>query len=210
MQLQAFYDGTIQTGRRSTSYKPAQESSMLRKDVSRTDIWDIDFQHSFAAGDRNSIIWGLNARYNRTKKRDINMFFSLQSETELQRLYSAFVQDEIKLVPNLLHLTVGSKFEYNSYTQLEVQPSVRILYMPSDTHSFWGAVSRAVRTPSTLEAHGLINSGFIARGSLFPLSPPGIVQLQGNEDYNSEDLIAYEAGYRFNLAHDFSLETALY
>jgi iron complex outermembrane receptor protein len=210
MHLQAFYDGVIQTGRRSTAYKPAQESSLLRKDVSRTDVWDIDFQHSFAAGDRNSIIWGLNARYNRAKKRDRNIFFSLQSETEVQRLYSAFVQDEIQLVPNLLHLTVGSKFEYNSYTQLEVQPSIRMLYTPSDRHSFWTAVSRAVRTPSTLEAHGLVNSGFIARGSLFPLSPPGIAQLQGSEDYHSENLIAYETGYRFNLLRDFSLDTALY
>ena len=151
-----------------------------------------------------------NARYNQSKKRDINIFFSQQSETEKQRLYSAFVQDEIKLVPDLLSLTIGSKFEYNSYTQLEVQPSVRMLYTPSDRHSLWAAVSRAARTPSVVEEHGLVNAAAIARGGLFPLSPPGLVQLQGDKDYDSEDLIAYEAGHRFNLAHDFSVDTALY
>jgi iron complex outermembrane receptor protein len=128
----------------------------------------------------------------------------------MQRLYSAFVQDEIRLVPDRLSLTVGSKFEYNSSTQLEVQPSIRMLYTPSDTQSFWAAVSRAIRTPSLLETDGYVPSAFIARGSLFPLSPPGLVELQGSEDYNSEKLIAYEAGHRVQLAQNFSLDTALY
>ncbi len=210
MQLQAFYNSDTTTGRRSTTYQPVQGSDLLKNDLARIDTWDIDFQHSFAADGRNSIIWGLNARYNKVKKRDINIFFSLDSETEAERLYSAFVQDEIRLVPDLLSVTVGSKFEYNSYTQLEVQPSVRMLYTPSERHSLWAAVSRAARTPSVLESKGMINSAVIARGGLFPLSPPGLVQLQGDKDYNSEDLIAYEAGYRFNLAPDFSVDTALY
>lgn len=210
MQLQAFYNGIAHRGERNTSYIPAKDSPALRDDTDRTDTWDLDFQHTFALGNSNSIIWGLNTRYNRVKKRDINIFFRLDSETEQQRLYSAFVQDELQLMPGLLSLTVGSKFEYNSYTQLEVQPSARLLYTPSDRHSFWLAVSRAVRTPSILEDHGSLNSGFIDRGSLFPLSPAGIVQLQGNKDYGSEELIAYEAGYRFNLAAGFSLDTALF
>ncbi len=210
MQLQAFYNGIAHRGERSTPYKPAQNSPLLRDDTNRIDTWDLDFQHTFALGSRNSIIWGLNARYNRVKKRDINIFFALDSDTEIERLYSAFVQDELQLVPDLLSLTVGSKFEYNSYTQLEVQPSARLLYTPSARHSFWAAVSRSVRTPSILEEHGSVNSAFIARGSLFPLSPPGIVQIQGNKDYGSEELIAYEAGYRFNLAAGFSMDTAVF
>ncbi len=210
MQLQLFYDGGIQSARRSTPYKPAQDSPVLGKDLTRIDTYDIDFQHSFAADSRNSIIWGLNARYNRVKKRDLNIYFTLASETETQRLYSAFVQDEIELVPDRLRLTVGSKFEYNSSTQLEVQPSMRMLYTPSDTQSFWAAVSRAVRTPSVMETDGFVPSAYIARGSLFPLSPPGVAELQGNEDYNSEKLIAYEAGHRVQLAQNFSLDTALY
>ena len=210
MKLQLFYNGYEPDGSRTTSYKPAQDSRELRKDPSRTDTYDADFQHSFAIGSFNSIIWGLNARYSRVKKKDINIYVAFDSETETQRIYSTFVQDEIQLVPERLSLIVGSKFEYNSSTQLEVQPSVRMLYTPSDTQSFWGAVSRAARTPSVTETSGRIRSAFIARGSLFPLSEPGFAELQGNKDYNSENLIAYEAGHRFKLAPDFSLDTALY
>ncbi|MBN2106934.1 MAG: TonB-dependent receptor, partial [Deltaproteobacteria bacterium] len=210
MQLQLFYDGGLQSARRSTPYKPAQDSPVLGKDLTRIDTYDFDFQHSFAADSRNSIIWGVNARYNRVKKRDFNIYFTLASEKETQRLYSAFVQDEIQLVPERLSLTVGSKFEYNSSTQLELQPSIRMLYTPSDTQSFWAAVSRAVRTPSVLETDGFVPSAYLARGSLFPLSPPGVVEMQGSEDYNSEQLLAYEAGHRAQLAQNFSLDTALY
>jgi len=210
MKLQLFYNGYEANGTRRTSYKPAQDSRELRKDPSRVDTCDADFQHSFAIGSRNSIIWGLNTRYSRVKKEDINIYVALASETETQRLYSAFAQDEIQLVPERLSLIIGSKFEYNSSTQLEVQPSVRMLYTPSDTQSFWGAVSRAVRTPSVVETKGRIRAAFFEPGSLFPLSPPGVAEMQGNEDYDSENLIAYEVGHRFKLAPDFSLDTALY
>lgn len=210
MKLQLFYDGGIQTARRSTTYKPAQESRELQKDLTRGDTYDIDFQHSFAFGGRNSLLWGLNSRYNRIKKRDYNIYFALDSETETQRLYSAFVQDEIELVPERLRLTVGSKFEYNSYTQLEVQPSVRMLYTPSETQSFWWAVSKAARTPSALENEGRVRSAYFARGSLFSLSSPGTAEMQGNEDYGAEKLIAYEVGHRVQISPELSLDTAVF
>ena len=210
MKLQFFYDGYIQSGRRTTSYRPAQNSDELKKDLVRFDTWDLDVQHTFALGDRHGIIWGFSSRYTRIKKRDTTVLFNLASRTEQQRLYSSFVQDEIQLVPERLTLTVGSKFEYNSSTQLEVQPSVRMLYTPSATQSFWGAVSRAVRTPSALETEGRIRSAYIPRGRLFPLSPQGIAEMQGNKDFSSESLIAYEVGHRVQLAPNLSLDTALF
>ncbi len=210
MKLQVYYTGYYQKAERSTGDKTVQNSSELKRDPSRVDTYDIDLQHTFALGDSNSIIWGLNARYNKLKKQDAEIYFKFESETETERLYSAFVQDEIVLVPERLRLTVGSKFEYNSYTQLEVQPSIRMLYTPSETQSFWWAVSKAARTPSALENEGRVREAYVARGRLFPLSPPGIAELQGNRDYASENLIAYEAGHRVQLAQNLSLDTALY
>src|SRR5258706_13160932 len=62
-------------------------------------------------------------------------------------LLSAFVQDDITLVKDRLHLFLGSKFEENSYTGFEVQPSARMLWTPTEGTPF-GPASPAVRNPS--------------------------------------------------------------
>ncbi len=210
LQLQAYYYHQKQYSYRSTDDRLAQGSEELENDGTSMNIYDLDLQHTFAAGDRNSIVWGLNSRYISSYKRDNSYYFNFKSRHEKLRLYSAFAQDEIKLVPDLLRLTVGSKFEYDSYTHLQVQPSIRLLYTPSATQSFWGAVSRAVRTPSQVENVGRVRAGYIAPGGLFRLSPPALAELTGNIDYGAEDLIAYELGHRIEPAENVSLDTALF
>ena len=49
-----------------------------------------------------------------------------------------------------LFVTVGSKFERNEFTGLEVQPTVRARWS-APRHSVWGAVSRAVRVPTRFD-----------------------------------------------------------
>jgi iron complex outermembrane receptor protein len=112
-------------------------------------------------------------------------------------LFSAFVQDEITLVEDLFRLTLGSKFEHNDYTGYEVQPSGRLLYTPHKHHTFWGAVSQAVRTPSQADREVRISSSIVPSEYLF--LPPGDlaeITISGNEEFQSEKLIAYELGYR--------------
>lgn len=103
---------------------------------------------------------------------------------ELSRhLVTGFIQDEIKLIANRLHLTIGSKIEHNEYTGFECQPSGRIAWTPAKRHMFWGAISRAVRTPSRIDRH------------LFaPRDPPFL--LAGNRAFKSEKLYAFELGYK--------------
>src|SRR5207253_2524517 len=61
----------------------------------------------------------------------------------------------------------------------------------------WGAISRAVRTPSRYDRDLLIPSGLINAPP--PLQFPA-AYLQGSADFHSEALVAYEAGYRAELA----------
>ncbi len=114
-------------------------------------------------------------------------------------LYSAFVQDEIAFFQDQVHLTLGSKFEHNDYTGFEIQPSARLMWAVNSNNKVWGAVSRAVRTPSRAEADA--SASYVAY-DLFAMGagPPGIplvVTALGNEEFASEELLAYEIGYRF-------------
>ncbi len=56
-----------------------------------------------------------------------------------QRLYSAFLQDEIALAADLA-LTVGSKIEHNDYTGFEYEPNVRLQWSWVQNQSVWAAI----------------------------------------------------------------------
>ncbi len=116
-------------------------------------VFDIDLQKQIRPLHDHDIVWGLGYRYNRD--RFGNTFQSeMDPPTETTELFSAFVQDEITLKEDALWLTTGIKVEHNDYTGTEYQPTLRLLWKPLRHHSFWAAVSRAVRTPSRIERSG--------------------------------------------------------
>jgi iron complex outermembrane receptor protein len=118
------------------------------------------------------------------------------------------MQDEITLVPDNLRLTLGAKLEQNSFTGLEFQPSGRLLWTPHERHSVWGSVARAVRTPSRVEDNGRINLQVLPAGAVGPL--PAVVSAFGQQNFRSEELIAYEAGYRFQPKKWLSVDAAAF
>jgi iron complex outermembrane receptor protein len=105
-----------------------------------------------------------------------------------------FVQDEVALQPDRLSLTFGTKIEHNDFTGWEVQPSARLAWTPHPRHTLWASVSRAVRTPSRSErGFGLfVKPPFALR----ELPVPILAHAMGHPDFGSEDLLAYEFGYR--------------
>jgi iron complex outermembrane receptor protein len=167
---------------------------------------DVDLQHRFAAGTRHDILWG--ARYRYTKDDYINSSISDMDPLSRQdNLYSTFVQDEISFLENQVRLTLGSKFEHNDYSGFEVQPSARLMWAVNSENKIWGAVSRAVRTPSRGETDAVFSN--LASPSPIP-GVPVVVEFVGNENFESEELVAYELGYRFIPAREFSVDVTLF
>jgi len=117
------------------------------------------------------------------------------------------VQDDITLVKDRLHLFLGSKFEENSYTGFEAQPSARMLWTPNERNSVWGAVSRAVRTPSRANE----DLSVPIAGARDPQSGlPVELNVVGNRGLYSEQLVAYELGYRSQVSKTFSVDAAAF
>jgi len=175
----------------------------------RNDTLDIDFQNNFTIGNRQKLIWGLAYRYMKDKFTEAE-YTNLSPDSRNNQLFSAFIQDEIALIDNKLFLTLGSKFEHNDYSGFEVQPTARLMWNMAENQRLWGAVSRAVRTPSRAEKDVNLLVQVIPpdpRGIPFPTA----VTLEGDSGSKSEELIAYEIGYRYELARTASLDiTAFY
>ena len=84
-----------------------------------------------------------------------------------------------------LFATFGSKFDNNNITNFEYQPSAKLAYTPDEKTSIWGAITRAVRTPSLYER---------------AQSP----------DLQSEDLLSYEIGYRRQATEKYFWELSVF
>ncbi len=172
------------------------------------DTLDIDFQHQFQPLPGHDLIWGLGYRRIRDDFDD-TFLGAMVPGSSTHDLYSAFIQDEIELVPRRWRLALGSKFEHNEYTGFEVQPTARLLWTPDFHNTFWGAISRAVRTPSRVERGSRMVSLILPAIPPF-LPEPHVLYSLGNEDFDSEKLIAYELGYRSQPLENLSLDLALF
>ncbi|MBU1936950.1 TonB-dependent receptor [bacterium] len=172
--------------------------------------FDVDYHQRWKMIRWNEVIWGLRYRY--TQDRNESTFeIAFDPEVRKDDLFSAFIQDEITIRKDRLKLIAGSKFENNDYTGFEFQPNVRFLWTPHHRHTFWSAVSRAVRTPSRAEHNAQMAFMVIPPGD--PTNPyplPMVPTVVGNEDFESEVLKAFEIGYRVRPKEMLSLSVDLF
>jgi iron complex outermembrane receptor protein len=190
-QLQVYYDRT------------SQLSPQL--DETRNTI-DVDFLYHLKPNDRNDLLFGAGARWSPdsiTQKFD-TLDFEPHQETD--SIYSWFLQDQIAIIPDRLSLIVGSKFEHNNYSGFEIQPNVRAIWTPTDHQSLWVAVTRAVRTPSRLDTD-LQLTDFLGQAAG---SPPLYLRLLGNKNFESEQLLGTEVGYRTLVAKKLYVDVAFF
>lgn len=173
-----------------------------------TDTVDLDLLHRFHLGARHEIVWGGGFRF--IDERLIGSdTLSFNPGYRNEKLYSAFIQDDITIVKDKLHLVIGSKFEHNVYTGIEVQPSGRLIWTPNERLSLWGAVSRALHTPSRGESDNVLNQSAFPNPA-GPLFPPVLVTVQGPGNLKAEELMAYEAGLRIQASDHFTVDLAGY
>ncbi len=170
---------------------------------------DLDFQHRFALMERHEVIWGFGYQYTHDTTR-AGKLVSFNPNSRKDQLFSGFVQDEIELIDHSLWLTLGTKLEHNDYSGFEGQPTARVMWAPHAQHRLWGAVSRAVRTPSRSEH----NMTLLNEVKPLPFPAPfdkTRIEMQGNTKFDSESVITYELGYRTTFIKSLSLDvTAFY
>jgi iron complex outermembrane receptor protein len=169
------------------------------------DTFDLDFQHRFALSKRQEIIWGADFRFMTDSIRNTSIG-RFDPRNRDAYLVSGFIQDDITIVPDRVHFILGTKLETNSYSGFEIQPSARILWTPNERNSIWGAVSRAVRTPSRWEEDSTL---------LFATTPtaagiPGEIDTIGHKGFESETMWAYELGYRTQATQSLTIDAALF
>ncbi|WP_373097499.1 TonB-dependent receptor plug domain-containing protein [Zhongshania sp.] len=158
-------------------------------------IFDLEIKHRFAVGERQNFVLGGGYHTTDDNIESLNpavlQFLPAKRKDETVDI---FAQDQIELIESKLHLTLGVKYENNDYTGDEFQPSARFSYIVNDRNTVWGAVSRAVRIPNRLD-HTIDIFGGV---------------LVGDENFTSEEVVAYELGYRTILTPVLSADAAIF
>ncbi len=163
---------------------------------------DFDFQHELALAKAHEFTWGVGYRLHNEKFGNAQLVSVSPAKRNLH-LFSAFLQDKISLFDDLVTLTIGSKFEYHTLSGFEYQPSLRLMWNASRNQRLWAAFSKATRTPSRGEKESKVNIAAIPQFQ-------SIVELQGNSDFKSEQVLSYELGYRAWLGDLFSFDIVAY
>jgi iron complex outermembrane recepter protein len=162
---------------------------------------DLDFQHHVAWGSRQDLIWGAGFRQSGDQiVGTIDESFVPASQGI--EIFNTFLQDEVTLKPGSVFLTGGIKLEHNTFSGIEFQPSLRLAWTPNERRTLWAAVSGASRTPTRRDTG--LNAAIAA------LPGPAEVVLLGDPKAQSEDVVAYELGYRAQPKRKFSFDVAAF
>jgi len=172
------------------------------------DIYDLDMAHHFNLTEQFGLNWGVGyrqTRFNNINTTGTNPLLFYQPGRSHTRTYRGFVQGRSYGFDNRVQLTLGSKFENNSYTGFEYQPSAQLLWHIREQHTVWGAISRTVSTPTRFDDAATLTLS----GLPFPF-PPSINLIHPNPDLKSQVQLSYEAGYRGMLADNLHLSLSIY
>ncbi len=133
--------------------------------------------------DTSSVMFGVG--YDRVDS-DTDFYAGLVTAKRIQNNVRAFVAETWELPESNLTFNFGLQAIDHEFSGFDLQPSVRASWSPPGYGNFWASASRAVRTPSLEE------------------------ELYGSGTLDSESVVAFEAGWRGQVADGVSLDLALY
>ena len=168
------------------------------------DTFDLELEYGMGAIGRHELTLGATVR-STSDDIESTLFATFDPASRTDRTYGVFVQDRITLT-DALDVTVGTKVEQNDYTGVEHQPSVRLGWAFTEQQMLWSAVSRAVRIPARLNEDLVLSAPVALPGLPVPL----FVRVQGSDAFESEELVAYEVGYRARVGERLSFDVTVF
>lgn len=171
------------------------------------DTLNLDFQHRFQMIASQELIWGLAYQLIMDDYSTDSPIIQIVPARRNIQLFSAFLQDEITLVPDFWRLIIGSKFQHNDYTGFEFQPTLRSIWNWGGRHILWAAISRATRTPTRVERDATVT--FSSPQSALGTTPIQFTFTNAAE-LKSERLLAYELGYRLQASRRLNFDFAAF
>lgn len=160
----------------------------------------LDFEHSIPSIADHHLMWGLNYQTIHDNF-DNTLTLGFEPDEFTQHNIGVFLQDQYDLTDDLSFI-VGNRVEHFTYTGWETEPNARLLWTPNKQHSLWAAVSRAVVLPNRAQHSIRILKQIPGQQAFF--------EATANPNMLTENLVAYELGWRWQIANNLDIDTALF
>ena len=161
---------------------------------SRT-TYNLEGQHSIRLAPKYRLLWGGGFRSTFSDTKGTPLLFFEPEDRTINQIHG-FAQAEFTPNPEWA-LTLGTRGERMTFSGFELQPAVRARYSPRIDTIVWGAVSRAVRTPTRFDRELRVRVN-------------NMVVIRGDSGFKPEQLTAYESGARFLPRSNVSLEASVF
>jgi iron complex outermembrane receptor protein len=196
---------SVQSSRSDTTLQAYLDDSARRDPALLLDrrTLDIDFSQHLKLGSRNDTVWG--AGYHRSHDHVDGPGFQLVRDSNVDATASAFVQDEIAVAP-ALRVIVGTKVQYDKTSNVQFQPTLRLLFKVNQRQTIWAAATSAIRTPAETERYGRIVVGAFPDGT----GNTGLIVVNGNPALKAERVESYEVGYRWQVSPNTGLDATAF
>ena len=166
--------------------------------------YDLDLLYHFEPTARQDALLGAGTRWSHDDITNIFPTLTFTPPQETDSIYSWFIQDQVGIIPRKLSLILGSKFEHNNRSGFEIQPNGRLMWTPTSHQTVWGAVTRAVRTPSRLDQDLQLTDFLVVA------PPPIFLRVVGSKSFRSEHLLGTEVGYRALVSRNLYLDLSTF
>jgi iron complex outermembrane receptor protein len=168
---------------------------------------DADVQYRHRAYQGHDLLLGVSYRLNRglisqssvTLPTGALPFVEIPGGNNIKarnEIWSALVQDDITLLPETLILTLGVKLEKFDSNQPQFFPNTRLLWTPTETHTLWASVGKAIRAPSRMDKDFTFRALAPAGSQIDELTLPLPTFFETSGVTNSETIVSYELGWK--------------
>jgi len=174
--------------------------------------YDLEVKHTLPAARYHDVMWGLGVRH--TADSTHRTAIAVVPADDALTIYHGFLQDEIALLDDALHVTAGGRIEHSDYIGTQFMPNLRTSYNASERSTVWAAISRGIRSASRLERDVRVTDAIPAvPANTPPVNPtpaPLGVEIWGDPNFAPEKLKAFELGWRQRLSQAISFDIAAY
>jgi len=157
--------------------------------------YDLQLQQNFALGSLQELLLGAGERINDYDITNTPSLLFVPPSRALT-LGDVFIQDTLKPM-SALSIVAGFKIENDPYSGWSPLPDLRVSWSLSDQSLLWAAASRSIRSPTPFDVDVQEKLG-------------SLIYLNGNPEFNPEQLIAYQLGYRSQLGTAATLSISAY
>lgn len=157
------------------------------------DTFAVDLEQRLRTPGDTRFTWGVGYRVSRDEiGTPQDAMFTLGDPERTVHELRLFARTDLALAERL-RVSLGSALEYRSLGGVDVMPTVRAWWQPSEAHVLWAGVSRSTRMPTRAERDMQLLRpalpGPIFANPMFPV-------IVGTRDFDSETAVTAELGYR--------------